>query len=54
MSIEAEAQVRIDIEWVIAPGTEEEWQHIDCCIAAQPGEPQIGDDDAWWPGRCIA
>ena len=55
MSIQLEPQVRIDVEWIVPPGIEDEWQHIDCCVAPQPIDPQprMDDEDEWWPGRCI-
>jgi hypothetical protein len=54
MSIQLDPQVHIDVEWIVAPDLESEWQHIDGCVAPQPVELQpIDDEDEWWPGRCI-
>lgn len=58
MSVQFDPDIRI--EWVVVSDVqlEEEWQHVDCCVALhQPIEqpiPEPIDEDDWWPGRCIA
>ncbi|HLF24958.1 MAG TPA: hypothetical protein VJG32_01380 [Anaerolineae bacterium] len=57
MSLQLDSQVRL--EWVIASSDlDADWSHAACCdalAARPPAEPQppAGDEDAWWPDRCI-
>jgi hypothetical protein len=48
---------RVQIEWIVAPDDlDADWQHAECCMALHQdadSRPAIGDEDEWWPGRCI-
>ncbi len=56
MSAQFVPQVRI--EWVVAPDVEDDWPSVEsCAVPQQPIDLQrpllAGDEDEWWPGRCI-
>ena len=54
MSAQLQPHIRIEVEWIVAPDLEDEWQPIHGCVAPQPAGPQpIDDEDEWWPGRCV-
>lgn len=55
MSVQLQPQIRIDIEWVLAPDIESDWRQAEGCVAPAPidAPPIAIEEDEWWPGRCI-